>query len=731
MYGFWDERAPVRVLIYSMFGEMHSCMIRHKVLFLLFGFSCMLVHAQKPRIKVDINMEGRKESEVNEPGYTPWFVQREHSQSISESGVKFTLVATAPTSTATFRASWSKALVQSPYYSRLINDGVKIDNDILLANPGKGAAMELRISELPVGKHTIQTYHNIWQDTADTNFCPVNVYLNDSLVHAEIRRTVQEVSSTDATILFTDMEVEHENQEMVLLFESVEDFVSSTGKTKDLNVNINAFELNAIDALKQAREPVPSDGDQHVNADNGFFDLHWVPAVNGNIQTHTLYFGTDSLAVFHATRADSLHFKGEFSSEQTTYRADSLYSMNTYYWRVDETDSTGEVTEGHVWSFRPRHLAFRGAEGYGRFAIGGRGGKVVEVTNLNDDGPGSLREAITNSIGPRTIVFSVSGIIELNSRLVVKDPYITIAGQTAPGKGICIRKAPLGLGSESITRFIRVRLGAGKTYDGMGMAGCDHSIVDHCSVSWTIDEAFSSRNSRNITLQRTLIAEALNIAGHDNYGPGAAHGYAASIGGDIGSFHHNLLAHCYGRNWSLAGGLDGDGYYAGRLDIFNNVIYNWGTRTTDGGAHKVNFVNNFYKKGAASIHNYILTAQLEGLGKGSQSYYYTGNILQRADGSFSCDGTDNTCARRIEKAPAQVVNWQVFVDEPFFPSYASIQTAEKAYKSVLSDVGCTMPLQDDQDQRIIRETLSGTYTYTGSESYVGGIIDHQNDAGGV
>lgn len=675
-------------------------------------------------------MEGRKETEVNEPGYSPWYVSRVHSESITLSGISFTLTATAPISNATFRTSWSKALVQSPYYARLVNDGVKIDNDILLENPGKGANMELAISGLSVGKHTIQTYHNVWQDTATRNFCPINVYLNDSLVHSTIYRSIQVKNSTDATLLLTEMLVTQAGEEMVLRFESVTDFIPYEGKAKDLNVNINAFELNAVDVSKQAREPVPVDGDIHANADSGFFFLQWKPAIGGNVESHALYFGTDSATVASATDDDSVLFKGLLPLEETEFRINGLYSMNNYYWRVDETDSTGLTTQGEVWSFRPRQLAFRGAEGYGRFATGGRGGKVVEVTNLNDDGPGSFREAITNDIGPRTIVFSVSGIIVLNSRLVLKDRYVTIAGQTAPGKGICIRQAPLGLGSESITRFIRVRLGAGATYDGMGMAGNNHSIIDHCSVSWTIDEAFSSRNGKNLTLQRTLISEALNIAGHSNYPEGSAHGFAASIGGDVGSFHHNLLAHCMGRNWSLAGGLDGDGYYAGRLDIFNNVVYNWGYRATDGGAFEVNFVNNFYKQGIATSQYTMLKAQLEGKGKGSQSYYYSGNMMQNANGMYACDGTNNTCGRAIEIDPSQTVDWEVFVDEPFFPSHARIESARDAYKSVLSDVGCTLPVFDNHDKRIIRETLTGTYTYMGSKTRIGGIIDHQNDAGG-
>ncbi len=700
------------------------------IIFLFFSSICMPGQAQKPNIKVDINMEGRKESEVNEPGYIPWYVARVHSESIIRSGITFRLVAIAPISNATFRTSWSKALVQSPYYTRLVNDGVKIDNDILLANPGKGAAMELHIAGLPVGKHTIQTYHNVWQDTSDTNYCPMNLYLNDTLVHSEVKRSVQVTNNMDATILLTEMEVKQEGEEMVLLFESVADFIPVEGKVKDLNVNLNAFELNSVDATKQARNPSPADADMHVDADSGYYSLRWNPALSGNIRKHTLYFGTDSVEVYSATSLDTVICKGEFSLAHTEYGVESLYSMDTYYWRVDETDSMGVTYAGEVWSFRPRQLAFRGAEGYGRFATGGRGGKVVEVTNLNDEGPGSFREAVTNEIGPRTIVFGVSGIISLNSRLVLKNKNVTIAGQTAPGKGICIRQAPLGLGSESITRFIRVRLGAGATYDGMGMAGNNHSIIDHCSISWSIDEAFSSRNGKNLTLQRTLISEALNIAGHSNYPEGSAHGFAASIGGDVGSFHHNLLAHCNGRNWSLAGGLDGDGYYAGRLDIFNNVVYNWGTRASDGGAHEVNFVNNFYKKGAATEQLIMLKAQLEGKGKGSQSYYYAGNILQNTNGTFACDGTDNFCGRAIDQDPTQVVDWEVFVNQPFFPSHAKIEIAKDAYKSVLSDVGCTLPVFDNHDKRIIRETLSGTYTYKGSKSWVGGIIDHENDAGG-
>lgn len=685
--------------------------------------------AQIPTAKVDINMEGRSATEVNQPGYTAWFIPRVNNAFIEVSGVRFTLQAKGPTPTSTVRTSWSKALVQSPYYTRLVNDGVKIDNDSLLMNPNKPASLELRISGLPVGKHTLQTYHNIWEDTTKINHCPMNLYLNGNLLFGKVKRSVQAKKNSDGTLLLYTLNVTEPGQDMVVLMEADTNFIVTAGKTKDLNISLNGFELNTDDASSQAREPMPDDADFHADADSGYCNLSWKANINGTAKTHSLYLGTDSLSVSNATTASTNLFKGTFPLETTTFRADGLYNLNTYFWRVDETDSTGLTTKGKIWRFRPRHLAFRGAEGYGRFATGGRGGKVVYVTNLNPSGPGSFVDAVTQNTGPRTILFLVSGYISLDSRLMC-NPYLTIAGQTAPGKGICFRAAPIGINGETVCRFIRNRLGAGTTYDGIGMAGANHSILDHSSISWTIDESFSSRGGKNFTLQRTLISEALNVAGHANYPAGTAHGYAGSIGGDIGSFHHNLLAHNEGRNWSMAGGLDGNGYYSGRLDIFNMVVYNWGGRATDGGAMEVNFVNNYYKKGAATRQNYILKADLEGTGKGSQRYYCEGNVVENTNGTFASDGSNNAGVRTYTLSNDQVLDWTVFVNKPFFPSYATIQPAKEAYKSVLSDVGCTLPLFDNHDKRIVNETKTGTYTYSGSVSGKPGLIDHQNDQGG-
>ncbi|KAF2758992.1 pectin lyase-like protein [Pseudovirgaria hyperparasitica] len=287
--------------------------------------------------------------------------------------------------------------------------------------------------------------------------------------------------------------------------------------------------------------------------------------------------------------------------------------------------------------FRPRQLAFAGAEGWGRFARGGRGGRVVKVTSLDDYATtatpkaGTLRYALTVETGPRTIIFDIGGVITLTSRLTISGNYITLAGQTAPGKGIAIQGWPLGLSgaSDIIMQHIRVRPGniSGETIDGIGMQGSNNAIFDHCSVGWSIDESFSSRSAYNITLQNSIISEPLNVAGHKNYPVGTAHGYAASIGGDVGSFHHNLIAHAWGRSWSMAGGVDPAGAFAGRLDIRNNVVYNFGDRVTDGGAHQVNFVGNYYKPGPASSRRFDLRATYEDNMPGSQTYHCAGNSM--------------------------------------------------------------------------------------------------------
>ena len=405
---------------------------------------------------------------------------------------------------------------------------------------------------------------------------------------------------------------------------------------------------------------------------------------------------------------------------------------------MDEIDASGNVTKGNVWKFRPRRLAFPGAEGYGRYAIGGRGGQVYHVTNLNfDHNPGSLLYGLKDLEGPRTIVFDVSGVIDMNFEAVFTDPNVTIAAQTAPGKGICIMHANLNIGSDDICRFLRLKHGYGyangepNTGNAMGLSGSDHAIVDHTTAAWGTDETISGRGAKNITFQYSMIAEALGIADHKNYSTGTNHGYAATIDGKIGTYSHNLLVNCYGRNWSMGGGMDGTNTAIGQMDMFNNVCYNWGSRTTDGGCHEANFVNNYYKMGPASSQKILYSQDYENVGSAQSTWraYVSGNIRENKDHSLTYDKQGETY-RYTRSNGAPEPSYQVFVKEPFFPSYAEIHSAKDAFKIVTSNSGATMPCRDDQHIRVTEETIKGTYTYTGSRSGIKGEIDHENDCGG-
>lgn len=408
--------------------------------------------------------------------------------------------------------------------------------------------------------------------------------------------------------------------------------------------------------------------------------------------------------------------------------------MNTYYWRVDEIDASGNVTKGNIWKFKPRQLAFNGAEGYGRFAQGGRGGVVYHVTSLsNENVPGTLYYGLKNTeMGPRTIVFDVSGIIDFGFEAIFIQPYVTLAGQTAPGKGICIKGSNINIGSDNICRHMRFKHGYGDTGNAMGLSGSNHTIVDHTTAAWGTDETVSGRGAKNISFQYSMIAEALGIADHKNYGEGTNHGYAATIDGKVGSWHHNLLLNCAGRNWSMGGGMDGENRPIGQLDLFNNVVYNWNSRTTDGNAHEVNFVGNYYKMGPDTRHKVLITQDFEGAinPEGTNKAYVSGNIRENKDGSLSTDKLNDTYNRRASNGGAIPTGYETFVNEPLFPSYATIHTAQDAFKIVTSEAGATMPMRDDQHLRVVDETIDGTYTYVGSRSGIKGEIDHENDCGG-
>ena len=647
-------------------------------------------------LKVDFDLAQRRTLEVNDPNYISWPISEGTSLEKSFGTIKVTLK-------ANINSSWYKTGVQAPYYARLVNDGIVADKSV-----------EMIFSGLSRGAHTLLTFNNTFDSPELANYAPVKVYVN-GVYSQTILPSNRATSTIEAATSYIKFDVQDAKEVVVRL----EADAQAAGKIQ--KVILNGFELDLPNLKKQAHTPKPANNDEHVVLANDF-KLEW-KSPEGTI-SHDFYFGESQGLVTKANH-ESTEFKGNLKKNEATIDISSLDNLKSYYWRVDAIDSNNEVTKGKVWFFKPAQIAFPGAEGYGRFAIGGRGGKVVAVTNLNDSGPGSLRDAVEQEIGPKTIIFNVSGNIQLKSRLVVSQPNVTIAGQTAPGKGIMISRAPIGLtGNDGIIRFLRVRIGSGTTYDGMGLTGANNSIIDHCSISWTIDESFSSRGAHNISLQRTLIAEALNVAGHDKYGTGKMHGYAATIGGDVGSFHHNLLAHNYGRNWSIGGGLNGDGYYGGKIDIRNNVVYNWGHRATDGGANQVNFVNNYYKPGAATNFFFALNAQHEGVGKGKQQYYFDGNVMP---GHFNEKNQEK--GRTASYSNGDKSTYETFLNKPFFESFVTTQSAEAAYKNVLSDVGANQPVFDTHDQRIIKETLKGTYTFKGSKSGLGGMIDTEKDAG--
>ncbi len=230
-----------------------------------------------------------------------------------------------------------------------------------------------------------------------------------------------------------------------------------------------------------------------------------------------------------------------------------------------------------------QQLAFPTAVGYGKYTIGGRGGIVCEVTNLNDDGPGSLRAAIETK-GPRTIVFRVSGTIELQRPLTIRHPYVTIAGQTAPGDGICIKRHPLNIGAdEVIIRYIRVRLGdeSGNDTDAISGRGHKNIILDHVSASWSIDETLSIYQCENVTIQWCMITESLFASNHVK----GTHGFGGIWGNNYSTYHHNLIAHHSSRNPRFASG-------AGYNDYRNNVVYNWGYNSCYGGEKWVKSTEN-------------------------------------------------------------------------------------------------------------------------------------------
>ena len=436
---------------------------------------------------------------------------------------------------------------------------------------------------------------------------------------------------------------------------------------------------------------------------------------------------------------------------QLTGEAKQLIAAKKAQWQA-HSDSAWEVAFPIViaeakagrpyvpWASMPYDLrqakipAFPGAEGGGMYTFGGRGGKVLTVTNLNDDGPGSFRWACEQG-GARIVVFNVSGIIRLKSPIYVRAPYITIAGQTAPGDGVCIAGESFQVDTHDvIVRHMRFRRGETNVMnreDSFGGNPVGNIMIDHCSCEWGLDENISfyrhmfdlqdgkakrKTPTVNVTIQNTISAKALDTWNH---------AFGSTIGGENTTFIRNLWADNTGRNPSVG--------WAGVFNFVNNVVYNWVHRTADGGEFRsmFNFINNYYKPGPLTpkdepVGHRIIKAESrsEGLFPFKQygRVYANGNIME----GYPEITKDNW------KGGIQIADKDEVVDEtelalmrsnePFNMPYVSIMDTRGAYQWVLNYVGATIPCRDIVDQRICEEVRTGQAYYV--ENYEKKVKDN-------
>lgn len=388
-------------------------------------------------------------------------------------------------------------------------------------------------------------------------------------------------------------------------------------------------------------------------------------------------------------------------------------------------DNTPQVSETAA-------LAFSEAQGGGKYATGGRGGVVLHVTSLSDDpqDPGSLRHAI-NVGGARTIVFDVAGTIQLSSTLNISNGSLTIAGQSAPGDGICIAGYPVVVkASNVIIRFMRFRMGDEHNVEGdaLTIVGRKNIMIDHCSFSWSTDECVSCYGNTDFTLQYCFITESLRNSVHGK----GRHGYGGIWGGTNATFHHNLLAHHDSRNPRF------DHYYVnqtcfGPIDYVNNVVYNWGGNSTYGGegvkqARQINMVNNYYKPGPATSKKERLLDPTVSCSNCSPygavvpaKFYLQGNYVYGSPQVTADNWQGSTVKTEAVKA---AVRWTEGLT-----MLTAEESAEQALETVLAKAGCSLH-RDAIDTRIAEEVRKGTVTCKGSNGSTGGLIDTQKDAGG-
>jgi len=363
--------------------------------------------------------------------------------------------------------------------------------------------------------------------------------------------------------------------------------------------------------------------------------------------------------------------------------------------------------------------AFPGAEGFGAGASGGRGGEVYEVTNLEDAGPGSLRDAISQP--NRTIVFRISGTIDLKSRLSLSQPNITIAGQTAPGDGICLRGHELFIANTQnvIVRFLRLRPGDEEKVelDALTIWNSKDVIIDHCSLSWSTDSLNDVvKESGNVTVQWCILSEPLVKSVHAK----GAHGYATGWDGRTkggGSFHHNLIAHAASRAPRI-------GYFKtgrGLIDCRNNVIYNSGP-SYGGETDDLNFVANYYRPGTATQKLRGERGGLFEVWAADTRMYVAGNAWEdRPD--VAADNAATVVFRAGKNANGEQAKGDAascLVAKPFDVPPIKTDSADEAYRRVIERSGATLPRRDAVDQRILDDVRNHTGRLIDSQSEVGG-----------
>ncbi|HEY4231946.1 MAG TPA: hypothetical protein VGM76_00840 [Lacipirellulaceae bacterium] len=363
-------------------------------------------------------------------------------------------------------------------------------------------------------------------------------------------------------------------------------------------------------------------------------------------------------------------------------------------------------------SITPGEPAFTGAEGYGAYTPGGRGGQALYVDNLNDSGPGSLRAAIETT-GPRTITFRTGGVIPLKSTLGITEPFITIDGQTAPGPGIMLRNHGIEVRTHDVVlRYFRVRVGddAVDVKDiraaegGAGehalyfIDGSKNGIADHLSLSWSTTKVLSvTKLSDLITIQWCILSEGLNYAGH---------GFCSLAGGNRVTWHHNLIAHNVSRNVRFQGLVD--------ADFRNNVVYDWGQKACYGEFDRVNFVGNYYKAGPSTYQKpYLLFHDGKAVVMPG-SLYVAKNILE---GAGAAPGVNEDNWRGIGYYYERNT---IAAKEPFPAPPVTTESPETAYESVLKNAGASLPTRDSVDARVVKEVRDG----------IGHLVNSVAEAGG-